>query len=126
MSKLIPIIAFFFFFSCRKDIIAVDKDYEGNWFGTLDTSVNSIYMEHSYLKIDSQSNWSYESYNSRAETFYQFGGVAKIRGNIIHVNSIPLSHRFKIVSPLTQINTSKYHWTMTLKGPEGWVMSYYK
>lgn len=42
IKKLIPIIAVFFFFSCRKDIINVDKDYEGNCYGALDVSVTPI------------------------------------------------------------------------------------
>ncbi len=124
MKKLIPIIAVFFFFSCRKDIITVDKDYEGNWYGTLDTTVNTPMAVHSNLKIDSQNNLSYQGYNSSGETTFEFNGTAKIRGNVIHVKGIP-SHRFTIISQPTQINASKYHWSMTLKGPDG-SMSYYK
>ena len=130
MKKLIPIIAvFFFFISCRKDIIEVNKDYEGNWYGTPDTSVHTASSKHAYLKIDSQSNLSYQGYSSRGgEHTLSFGGTAKIKKNIIYVKVkgiFYVDRSFTIISPPTQINASNYHWTMKLDGPDG-TMPYYK
>ncbi len=126
MKKLIPIIVVFFFFSCRKEIIVVDKNYEGNWLGTPDTSVNITSNKYVDLKIDSQSNLSYQFYSSRGgERGLNFGGKAKVKNNNIHVSGILFGHSFTIISPPTQINASNYHWTMTLDGPDG-IMPYYK
>ncbi len=127
MKKLILILTIsILFISCRKDIIKVNSDYEGNWTGVEDSNYNGSNAPSYYttLNIDSQSNLNYCNY-SRGEKGLQFTGTAKIRHDIIHVRGILFGHSFTIISPPTKINSSPYlyqpnlHWAMKLKTPDG-------
>jgi len=126
MKKVILIaVVFFFLIACRKDIDKVDKNYVGDWLGTPDTSISTTADKYALLKINSQSNLSYEGYNAIGEHTYNFGGTAKVKGNSIHVKGMLYGHYFTIISPPTQINSPKYHWMMILDGPDG-TMPYYR
>lgn len=128
MKRLIPIIVvFFLIISCRKEIIDVNSDYEGNWFGTADTSVHTSDSEHAVLNIDLQSHLDYKSYNQMGEIKHEFNGTAKVKNNNLYVRNkgVLLSHHFTIISPPAQINSSQYHWTMKLDGPDG-TLPYYR
>ena len=124
MKKLITIIAvFFLFISCRKEIIEVSSDDEGHWFGDVAPTVHSI------LNIDSQSHLYYHGFNHRRETAFEFGGTAKLKNNTIYVGIRP---RFNIISPPTKISSSPFpnnpnlHWTMKLRVPEGYDITFYR
>ena len=126
MKKIIFIIGvFFFLIACRKDIDKVDTNYEGDWYGTPDTSIHSAFSKHAELNIDSQSHMNYQGFNSNGESTNEFAGTAKVKGNTIHVSGVLFGHSFTIISSPTQINTTHYHWTMTLDGPDG-TMPYYR
>lgn len=113
------------FLSCRKDALQVDENFEGDWFGILDTTNHSA-GEHSDLNINSNGKADYESYDSRGERVYIFGGKATISGNKLHISGIISGHNFTIVSFPFQINASNYQWKMILINPGGKTMPYYR